>query len=935
MKEAVRPAIFCLFFLTAFFLSSFPAAWAGPPETPATRILILNSYHQSMQWEQDIFRAVHDTLPPLKNNVQLHFEHMDTKRVPYTDAYREKLLALYRHKYAGMKFSVIIATDNNAFNLMRNYRDTLFPGTPVVFCGVNFFRQDMLDGLTGFTGVAETFDPGATLDLALKLHPDTAQVLFINDYLPTGRAWTHTIKKVMSTRLPDIKAGLKITYAGDLPMADLLKQVNALPEKSLVIYGVYFRDSNNIFYPPMESTLMIAGASPVPVYGLLDFNLGHGIIGGKLISGYYQGKTAASIARRILTGTAPEDIPVLYRGVNRFMFDQVQLDHWGISPADLPKGAIIINQPTSFYRDHKQIVWLILVSFALLSAVIFVLTLAIRRQKLAEKNLLQLQKTLEEKVADRTCELHNAMEIAEKTSRELKVTSTEMQSILDNSPIGIVFTTNDRIIRQVNAEIIKISGYTMDEILGQTARDIFMSEQAFGEFGKKAYPELMKRRTVEDRIQLRKKDGTTVWCNVRGRLISQGDDTQGIIWILSDISGRMAAEEERQAIARELEQAQRYKSLNVMAGAIAHHYNNIMTSVQGNIELLLMGLPESSKIRRLAVNALNSAQKASQMSTSMLVYVGQQKVDPMALDLGHLINDLQALLKNNIRPNTEIILEQENVPLVCEADPAQVRELILNLVINADESIPDEGGRITIWTSTACIKGLDQPTPFRDVALSAENYICCQISDNGAGMDKETFDHMFEPFFSTKFTGRGLGLSIVAGILKAHRGTMEVRSAPDEGTVIRFYLPAAPHVKAISTDITEASLPTKELPRYSGKVIFADDHLEAARIGETQLHRLGFEVILASNGQEAIDLYRQHGKAIALVILDAVMPTVSGTDALNRIRKIDPNARIILVSGYSKDQIEPDLSDAKPDVFLQKPYKMDQLLEAVARIMGS
>ncbi|MCG8617177.1 MAG: ATP-binding protein, partial [Desulfobacterales bacterium] len=595
--------------------------------------------------------------------------------------------------------------------------------------------------------------------------------------------------------------------------------------------------------------------------------------------------------------------------------------------------AIIINQPDSFYRDHKHIVWLTLGFFALLSSVIFVLTLAVRRQKRAEKKLLQLQKTLEEKVADRTRELHTAMETAEKTSRELKVTSTEMQSILDNSPIGIVFTTSDRIIRQVNAEIIKISGYTLDEILGKTARDIFMSEQAFKKFGEKAYPALMRQQTVESRIQLKKKDGTPVWCNVRGRLISQGDDTRGIIWILSDISERIAAEEERRTIARELEQAQRYKSLNVMAGAIAHHYNNIMTSVQGNIELLLMGLPESSQVRRLAINALNSAQKASRMSTSMLVYVGQQKVDPMALDLGILINDLRELLKNNVRAGTEIILEQEKVPLVCEADPAQIRELILNLVINADESIPGEGGRITIWTSTACVRGLDQPTPFRDVELSAENYICCQITDNGTGMDKETFDHMFEPFFSTKFTGRGLGLSIVAGILKAHHGTMEVKSSPDEGTVIRFYLPAAPLINEKPSAVAGTTGPGKHLPQYSGMVIFADDHLEASRIGESQLHRMGFEVLLASNGQEAIDLYRHHGRQVSLVFLDAVMPTVSGTEALERIRKIDPAARIILVSGYSKDQIEPDLSAARPDVFLQKPYKMDQLVDAVARIM--
>ncbi|MCG8617653.1 MAG: hypothetical protein MI802_15650, partial [Desulfobacterales bacterium] len=322
---AVRTAKIYLFtpmlpmLLIILLLSPFPVSGADTPADATTRILVLNSYHQNLKWEQDIFTAVQETFQPRKNNILLHFEHMDTKRLPYTEPYRDKLLALYRHKYAGLKFSVIIAADNNAFDFMRNYRDDLFPGTPVVFCGVNFFRRDMLEGLTGFTGVAETFDAGATLETALKLHPDTSEVLFINDYLPTGRAWTRTIKKELEGLSPDLRSRIKLSYADNLPMTDLLEQIRTLPPDSLVIYGVYFRDSLNRFFPPMQSTCMISEASPVPVYGLLDFNLGHGIIGGKLISGYYQGKTAAAIARQILSGTAPEDIPVVNQGVNRFM----------------------------------------------------------------------------------------------------------------------------------------------------------------------------------------------------------------------------------------------------------------------------------------------------------------------------------------------------------------------------------------------------------------------------------------------------------------------------------------------------------------------------------------------------------------------------------------------------------------------------------------
>ena len=162
----------------------------------------------------------------------------------------------------------------------------------------------------------------------------------------------------------------------------------------------------------------------------------------------------------------------------------------------------------------------------------------------------------------------------------------------------------------------------------------------------------------------------------------------------------------------------------------------------------------------------------------MLVYVGQQRINPRPLDLNTLITDLRGLLEDRIGPDTTLVIHREEQPLVCAVDSSQIREMM-----------PGKGGRISIRTGRSDIQGLVCPAPFRDVDLSAKTYVCCEITDNGGGMDKEISDHIFEPFFSTKFTGRGLGLSIVAGILKAHQGTMTVQSIPGRGTTIRFFLP--------------------------------------------------------------------------------------------------------------------------------------------------
>ncbi|MCJ7602474.1 MAG: hypothetical protein MUO63_13375, partial [Desulfobulbaceae bacterium] len=197
---------------------------------PVTHILILNSYHQSMVWEQNMFHAFQDVLELDQYNIEIHVENMDTKRVPYSDQYKQQLFEQYRVKYADTPFRLIIASDNNAFNFMREFRDTLFPGVSVVFCGVNSFDDRMLAGLSGFTGVAEFFDAAATVNIALQIHPETRKVFVVNDYLPTGLAWTRTIKH----QLAGFAGRLDIRYAENLSMEELQEQVRALSADAIV-----------------------------------------------------------------------------------------------------------------------------------------------------------------------------------------------------------------------------------------------------------------------------------------------------------------------------------------------------------------------------------------------------------------------------------------------------------------------------------------------------------------------------------------------------------------------------------------------------------------------------------------------------------------------------------------------------------------------------
>ncbi|MES9879486.1 MAG: diguanylate cyclase [Sedimenticola sp.] len=351
IRQAKRSARLLRGLLLILIMVSCQISWGAPEKS--RQVLILNSYHSSMIWVGDVERGVREVLQPQEKNIDVFSEYMDTKRIPFTPEYEQQILTFLRDKYAAHNFSAILASDNNAFNFMRRRGEELFPGVPVVFCGVNFFKDEQLDGHPNFTGVPEYFDAAGTVSLALKLHPNTRQIFVINDYLPTGRAWNRGI----TDQLEAMELTIPVSYAEKLPMADLERQLAALPGESLVILGNYYRDGDDLFYSPADSTRLISAATKAPAYGMLDFRVGHGIVGGRVISGYYQGKTAARLMQEILNGKPVSEVPVLKTGANQLMFDRVQMDHFDIDSVKLPVGSIQINRSKALFTQQEQ-TWL-------------------------------------------------------------------------------------------------------------------------------------------------------------------------------------------------------------------------------------------------------------------------------------------------------------------------------------------------------------------------------------------------------------------------------------------------------------------------------------------------------------------------------------------------------------------------------------------------
>ena len=400
LKRASR---LCCLSLLGFLILIPPGYLSYAQENTKKKVLILNSYHRGYKWTDDITEGIESVLKAENANATLHIEYMDTKRIS-DEQYFHQLDELYKHKFRNLRFDVIISSDDDAFNFLREHRDEIFPGIPVVFCGVNFFKGSDLEGYDLFTGVNEEADFKSGIELALRLHPDTKRVVVINDRTTTG---LKNHEKLMEIT-PDYQDSVDFVLLEDIEMERIQQIIKGLTPDSLVFFTTFFRDRSGRFFEYDESISLIAKASSVPIYGAWDLNLGYGIVGGMLTSGYYQGEAAAKMALRIFRGEKVTDIPVIKESPNRYMFDYNQLDRFGISLSELPRGSIIINKPSSFYSDHKGLVWGIIASIAGLALTIFILSTNIFKRKQAEDRLREAHDRLEERVIERTKDLDRA-----------------------------------------------------------------------------------------------------------------------------------------------------------------------------------------------------------------------------------------------------------------------------------------------------------------------------------------------------------------------------------------------------------------------------------------------------------------------------------------------------------------------------------------------
>lgn len=504
-------------------------------------------------------------------------------------------------------------------------------------------------------------------------------------------------------------------------------------------------------------------------------------------------------------------------------------------------------------------------------------------------------------------------EIALKHSHQL------MQYVIEHTHSAIA--VHDRDLRYLYVSQRYLLDYKVKEtdIIGRHHYEVFPDlPQKWRDVHQKA---LAGEVLSADEDPYYRSDGSVEWTRWECRPWYEADGSIGGIIVYTEvITERKKAEDERLRLEQQLLHTQKLESLGILAGGIAHDFNNILTAIIGNAELALNRLkPESPVIDNLQ-RIEKAAARAADLAKQMLAYSGKGKFVVEQLDLNILLKEMLHMLEVSISKKAVLRLTPcHPLPLV-EADATQLRQIIMNLVINASEAIGDKSGVIAI--SSGC---MDCDRNYLKDAWLDENiapglYVYLEIADTGCGMDKETMAKLFDPFFTTKFTGRGLGMAAVLGIVRGHKGAIKVYSEQGKGTTFKILLPAS----GKPAERFNGDAGKRKNWQGSGTVLLVDDEETVRGIGSEMLKELGFSVITANDGRDALETFKQHPE-ISIVILDLTMPHMDGEQCFRELRLVKPEVKVVISSGFSESEVTHKFYGKGLGGFIQKPYKLSTL----------
>ncbi len=547
---------------------------------------------------------------------------------------------------------LLIVSDNAAFDFVLEQRERSFAGVPIVFCGVKNFDPAVLSRHRGITGVVEDVSVLDTVDLARRLHPETDRIIVIGRTRVVADKANRDSFTAALTRRPDIP----VTFWDDLPVSELQTRLEGLERGTIVFLNGLITDETGRELMYGESTQWVSRHCPVPIYSLWDVYLGYGIVGGKLVSGYRQGRMAARLALRILGGQIADGMPVVTAlEANQYMIDHRQLKRFDIPASKLPRRAVIINRPDSLFERYKGYVWITLLVVSLLSVMVLFFALTIIRRRKVEEALRQAN------------------------------------IVVENSP-AVLFRwgTGEGWPVSFVSSNVKQFGYTPEELL---SGEVFFASMVHPEDLDRVASEVRNYtdrgiNTFRQEYRIVAKGGDVLWVDDCTLVLRDREGrVTGYQGILIDVSERKRAQEEQSALREQLLHSQKMETVGLLAGGVAHDFNNLLTPILGYIDLLAIGLPEGhSNLRNSSIS--DSLRKRPGSDPTPARFQPQQVLDLKVVRLDDIVRQFEGVLRRTIREDIRITVRIEPSVSPIWADRGQIEQALLNLSINAQEPCP-------------------------------------------------------------------------------------------------------------------------------------------------------------------------------------------------------------------------------------------------------
>ncbi|GFE56988.1 ATP-binding protein [Geobacter sp. AOG1] len=516
-----------------------------------------------------------------------------------------------------------------------------------------------------------------------------------------------------------------------------------------------------------------------------------------------------------------------------------------------------------------------------------------------------------------------------KAGKELQDANEFLKKVMEGSTSSLVVLDLAGNVQMANGRVETLTGCSREELLGHSFNRLFTGDAwPYVDAGLHSVLSGTAENATFETV-LPRRDGVVRSLSCGAMPLLSGKAITGVVVSMDDITERIKAEEERLVLERQFQQTQKLESLGVLAGGIAHDFNNILSIITGYCGTIKADIDPLSAHADSVQKIEGAADRAADLCRQMLSYAGKHELRHSPVNMRMMVDEMVKMVHSGIKRNVTIKLDLHD-DLVIIADSSQIQQIVMNLILNAAEAIGDSKGTITISLREAEALTGQSDMDFVGKTPLAGRYVCLEVSDDGCGMDDVTQNRIFEPFYTTKFAGRGLGMSATLGIIKSHDGALQLSSRPGVGTTFKVYLPLSfvsdpAETKPAACQTTVAT--------GSGTILLVDDEEDLRIIGPIRLKALGYSSLTAANGLEALRIYREKGNGIDLILLDLLMPEMDGVETYYRLRELSKTIPIVFCSGCSIEELPADILDDEHTGFLKKPYKPDQLRNAVNSVL--